>query len=99
MNETSHCKLKVKIIPASSKTNLVSWENDVLKIKIHAPPEKNKANEELIQYLSTILSISKSNIVITQGETSKFKTLQLGGITYQALLIKIETLLKNNNSF
>ena len=62
-----------KIIPNSSKNDLILGE-DLIKIKLTAQPVENKANKALIQYLSKLLKIPKSNIEIIRGETSKEKT-------------------------
>ena len=71
------CYLKVFITPKSSKNQILSIINDELKIKIAAPPEKGKANKELIRFLSRNLKIQKDSISITKGETSRHKTLFL----------------------
>jgi uncharacterized protein (TIGR00251 family) len=82
--------LKVKILPGSAKNSIVGWENDVLKIKIHAPPEKGKANKELISFLSEILSLAKQDIFLIQGLTSKIKTLSIQNITQDDLSRKVQ---------
>jgi uncharacterized protein (TIGR00251 family) len=42
-------------------------------VKIAAPPEKGKANRELIDFLSSRLGIKKSSITIIKGETGRSK--------------------------
>lgn len=71
--------VRIKIIPNSSK-NEISFENDILKIKITAQPIENKANKALIEFLSKSLKISKTNIEILKGITSKEKTLLIKNI-------------------
>lgn len=73
--------IKVKIIPKSKSNEIVGYENDLLKIRIKAAPEKNKANKELIYFLAKILKISQSEITILSGETSKIKKIQIENIT------------------
>ncbi|MFA6119239.1 MAG: DUF167 domain-containing protein [Parachlamydiales bacterium] len=73
--------IKVKIIPKSKINKIVEFENDILKIKIKAVPEKGKANEELIKFLSEIFSISKKDIKIVSGHHAKIKLIQIDGIT------------------
>lgn len=65
----------VKVIPNSQKNEILGWENSYLKVKINAQPEKDKANKCLIEFFSKTFSISKSNIWIISGKTSRIKRL------------------------
>ena len=70
--------LTIKVIPKSKKTQLVGLLNDgKLKIKIAAVPEKGKANQELIKFLSKIFEVKSRQIEIIQGETSPLKTIKI----------------------
>jgi uncharacterized protein (TIGR00251 family) len=69
--------LKIKVIPNSKQNLLVGWEEDVLKIRLKAVPDKGKANDELISFLSKILDIPKNHIQILNGHTSRLKKLQI----------------------
>ena len=79
------CLLEIKVVPGSSKTQVVGWLGDCLKIKVAAPPEKGKANHAVIKLLSERLQVNQESIVITRGSTSQQKTLRISGITAQQL--------------
>ena len=66
--------VRIKIVPNSSKNELII-EEEYIKVKITAQPIENKANKVLIEYLSKLLKLAKSNIEIVKGETSREKTL------------------------
>ncbi len=66
--------IKIKIVPNSSKNDLI-LEEEFIKIKVTAQPIENKANKALIEFLSKLLKIPKTNIEILKGDTSKEKTL------------------------
>lgn len=68
--------ITVKVIPKSSKSEVIGWENDQLKIRLKAVPEKGEANEELIRVLADYFDIPKSQITIIRGHKSRTKTLQ-----------------------
>lgn len=72
--------LAVKIVPNASANKIAGWENDELKIYITAVPDQGKANEALIAFLAKTLKISKSQISIKRGHTSRHKLLCLSGI-------------------
>ena len=64
----------IEISPNASKNEIVPF-NDSVKIKITAQPIENKANKALVEYLSKLFKIPKTNIEILKGDTSKEKTI------------------------
>ncbi|OGN88046.1 MAG: hypothetical protein A2158_03180 [Chloroflexi bacterium RBG_13_46_14] len=79
MNE-EQAKLTIRVHPGASKNMITGYTDGVLNIKITTRPEKGKANESLVKYLSNILGIPKSNITIQKGTTSRNKLVMIQGI-------------------
>ncbi len=78
-------KLRVKVKP-NSKTDAIICEGDgSWKIKIKAPAVEGKANKYLVEYLSAVLQLSKSKIILLKGETNSFKTLEIDAEETQVL--------------
>lgn len=75
--EGEHLFLFVYAKPASSKNEITGLNADQsrLCIKIKAPPVDGLANEELIKYLSKLLKVPKTSILLHKGESSKQKVL------------------------
>lgn len=72
--ETQHgIELFVKVMSKSSKNEIVGLHGGMLKIKIHAIPNKGKANDELIEFLSDIFLVPKQDIDLLRGEHQKIK--------------------------
>jgi uncharacterized protein (TIGR00251 family) len=71
----------VKITPKSSKNEIIGWFDNILKIKIKEIPEKQKANKELISFLSKIFKVPKSSITIAKGTTSKIKKITIDNLS------------------
>jgi uncharacterized protein len=77
--------LRIKVIPKSHKTELVEileeQTNDgptqTYKIRLKAAPEKGRANDELIRFLSKELKVPKANISIISGKTDRIKLLRI----------------------
>lgn len=67
----------VRVIPRSSKSEIVGEHDGDLKVKLSSPPVDGKANNELIKILSKELKVVKSNIEIITGETSKTKQIKI----------------------
>lgn len=73
--------IPIKVIPKSQKNEVIGWENDELKIKIAAVPEKGNANDALVSFLAKYLKISKSCITLHSGEKSRHKRICIQGLT------------------
>lgn len=69
--------LTIKINPNASKTEIIDAQEGMLKIKVAAPPDKNKANEKLIEFLSEHFKVPKSKIRILSGHTSRLKRVEI----------------------
>ena len=95
MKKAPFAELHIKVIPKASKNAIVGWEENFLKIRVNAPPEKGKANEELIAFLAKSLRIPKSSISVEQGDNSRYKKLHFLGIDPDSLLILINRILKD----
>lgn len=86
--------LLIKVIPKASKSEIVGWQQDRLKIRLKALPEKGAANEELIRFLAEVLEIAKSQIELVSGESGRNKRIKIAHLTEEEVLKKIVT--KNN---
>ena len=74
--------LRVRVTPNASKCGfggifLTSDNQYFLKISLNAVPEKGKANQELIKFLSKYFHLSKSAFTIVSGETDRCKKVQI----------------------
>ena len=70
----SKCVLEFKVIPDAAKTEFADLEGEMIRVRVAAPPEKGKANKELIRFIAKSLGISKANLVLLSGETYRKKT-------------------------
>lgn len=78
--------LRVKVIPRASRSEIVGWENDELKIRLAAVPDKGQANDELIRFLSRHLGVGKTSIVLLNGETSRHKKIAIADLSKENCL-------------
>jgi uncharacterized protein (TIGR00251 family) len=75
-----------KIVPGSSKTVVVGWLDNMIKIRVAAAPEKGKANQCLVRFLAKRLGIKKNTISLLSGQTSPVKQIRIVGISVRTLL-------------
>ena len=90
LNETSEgLDIKVRAVPRASKNEIQGIHDQALKIRLTTAPVDGKANQALVRFLSKELHISKSQIHLKQGETSRHKMLRITGLTKEQLLERI----------
>lgn len=70
-------KIKVYIQPNSKKSGYAGVYDGMPKLKITAPPVDGAANAEIIKIFSKLLNIPKSEIVISSGQASRIKILDI----------------------
>ena len=69
--------LKVKVIAQSSRSEIVGFHGDTLKVKVRSAPTDGKANEEVIELIAAKMQKPKSYITLKYGASSPIKTFEI----------------------
>ena len=77
VSSSAGLSFSVKVQPGASKGAIVGVEGDYLRIRLAAPPVDGKANEALIEILAQNLSVSKSQVQIQSGLSSRRKIIRV----------------------
>jgi uncharacterized protein (TIGR00251 family) len=72
-------KLRVRVTPNAKRSETLGWEDDpqvgrVLRVRLAAPPTEGRANAALRDHLAKTLGLSKSQVSLEKGDTSRVKT-------------------------
>jgi len=78
-------RLTVKVVPGSSRNQIVGWLGGSLKIKVTAPPEKGRANEAVVALLAKKFGITADHIRIESGHSSPSKVVTIEGMDDEAI--------------
>jgi len=90
IHEDSHgVVFTAKIVPGSSRTAVAGVLDDMVKIRVAAPPEKGKANQCLVAFLAKLLGVRRSDVEIVSGQTRPVKQVQVAAISAAELLEKL----------
>jgi len=71
--------INLTVKPKSKQDKIIKISDTEYKIHTVKPATNNQANLAILNILSKYLDISKSNIIITKGQKSNHKTLQISG--------------------
>jgi uncharacterized protein (TIGR00251 family) len=91
-------KLAVQVQPNANQNKVLGFKQGVLHIRIAAPPVRSKANQELTKHLSDILGITKSQVTIQKGATSKRKLISIEGLNQEQVMGKIADCLEEHKT-
>jgi len=72
--------LSLRIQPRASKNEIVRLENNGLKIRLTAPPVDGAANEALVRFLADQFKVTRSQVEIVSGHTSRDKIVTISGV-------------------
>jgi uncharacterized protein (TIGR00251 family) len=78
-------ELWLRVHPNAARNELVGFSEGVLRVKVAAPPVRGKANQELIAFLAQKLGLSKGDLTILKGHTSRNKLISIAGLTREEL--------------
>ncbi|MDD5377221.1 MAG: DUF167 domain-containing protein [Candidatus Gracilibacteria bacterium] len=79
LNPDEKTYLRIKVTTKQPKTEYLSTLDDgTIKIRLKAVPEKGRANEELVRFLSEALGVRKDTIEIIAGASDTVKLVRIG---------------------
>jgi uncharacterized protein (TIGR00251 family) len=78
-------ELRLRVQPNAARNELVGFVEGVLRVKVAAPPVKGLANKELIAFLAQKLGLSKGDLTILKGHSSRNKLISVTGLTREEL--------------
>ena len=79
-----------KAVPRASRSEIAGELGGALKVRIAAPPVDGAANAEIIKLLSKTFGVSKSEIEITGGQTSKLKQIKISNLSGENFLMVLQ---------
>jgi uncharacterized protein (TIGR00251 family) len=73
--------IQIKLIPRSSKNEVLDKQGTIYRVKVTAPPVEGLANKALIELLAKNLKVPKRDLKIQSGQRSKLKSVRVRGLS------------------
>ena len=84
-------RVRIVVKPNSKRPGIkIDSERKFLQISVKSPPDKGKANKEILKLLAKQLDLPTTNLSIISGQTSRDKIVLVTNITFEDLQKKIE---------
>jgi uncharacterized protein (TIGR00251 family) len=77
--------LDVRVIPRARRTECAGFRDDVLVVRVAAPPVDGAANEALIAFLAAALHVPRRAVQIVSGDRVRRKRVAIEGITREQI--------------
>lgn len=85
--------VEIRVSPSAPATAIRGIYGDRLKVAVNAPPEDNKANQELVEALSKWLGVRRDSVRIQAGHGSRDKVVAFAGMEEAELRERLRVLL------
>ncbi len=79
----------VRVVPRSSRNQIVGVENGALKIKLTAPPVEGAANAALMEFVAEWLGVRRSAVSIVSGGKARNKLVRVTGLTLARVIERL----------
>jgi uncharacterized protein len=82
--------VNVRLKPRASKCAIKVCGPSDVEVSVTSPPVDNRANEQLIDYLSDILGVAKTSLSIIKGGHSRNKVVLIEGLGEDEVLDRLK---------
>jgi uncharacterized protein (TIGR00251 family) len=70
-------ELPVRVQPGAARARVAGVFDGRLKIAVTAPPDKGRANDELVEFVAHVLGLRASSVALVAGPRSRDKRLSI----------------------
>ena len=74
-------RLPVRVLPGARRSEVVGRLGDVWKLRVHAAPERGRANAEVVALLARTLDVPRSSIRIVHGHAAGDKLVEIESLS------------------
>jgi uncharacterized protein (TIGR00251 family) len=89
-------EINFQVLPRSSQSKIVGLHNDTVKIKLNKPPVDGQANAECCRVVAKYFKVSKTQVSVLRGTSSRQKTILVEGVSALAVIERLESLKAEN---
>ena len=91
----SSTRLRVRVVPNAASTQLVGRLGGAWKLRVHAAPERGRANDAVVALLAETLGLPRADVRVVVGQTTRDKLVELAGISQDEAQRRLESVRKD----
>jgi hypothetical protein len=81
--------IDVVVQPRAAREAVGPVQGDRLKVRVHAPPVDDAANEAVVRLLAAALDVPRAAVTLAAGRTGRRKTLHVAGLAAEAVAARL----------
>ena len=77
----ANARLRLRVVPGARRAGVVGRLGEAWKLRVHAAPERGRANDEVVALLAETLGLARSEVRLVAGLTSRDKIVELSQLS------------------
>ena len=78
-------RLRLRVAPGARRSEVVGRLGEAWKLRVHAAPERGRANDEVVALLADALGVPRSELRVVAGHTARDKVVEVARLSlYEA---------------
>jgi uncharacterized protein (TIGR00251 family) len=78
--DESTIRLRLRVSPGASTTELVGRHGTAWKVRVSAAPERGRANDAVVKLLARRLRVPRASLAVVSGHSGRDKVVELHGL-------------------
>ena len=81
--------LRVRVQPGAARDEVVGWREDVLRVRVVAPPHEGRANQAVTRLLAAALGVAPSTVELVRGAAARDKLFRVRSLDAGAVRARL----------
>ena len=82
-------RIAIRVTPRASASKVAGVKEGKLLVRVTAPPAEGKANKAVCEVIAKEVGVSKSQVAVIRGDTSRDKLVEIRGISQSSAEAKL----------
>ncbi|MBN1770345.1 MAG: DUF167 domain-containing protein [Deltaproteobacteria bacterium] len=79
----------IVVQPRAAREGVGPVQGDRLKVRVHAPPVDDAANEAVVRLVAEALGVHRAAVTLAAGRTGRRKTLKVAGLAAEVVATRL----------
>jgi uncharacterized protein len=73
-------RVRLRVAPGATRAGIVGRYGEAWKVRVAAPPEGGRANDEVVRLLADTLAVPRDSVTLVSGHGARDKIVELAGV-------------------